>query len=71
MKIILNLHNIWKKIVILPSHPGINISEQKKICKLVNKYLQELIKIGLLSTMKKILVYIGDGVRLSAKDLIY
>ena len=31
--------NIWKKIVILPSHPGINISEQKKICKLVNKYL--------------------------------
>jgi len=36
---ILYCTNIWKRIVILPSHPGININNQKTICKLVNKYL--------------------------------
>lgn len=30
---------IWKKIIILPSHPSITKVDQKKICKIINKIL--------------------------------
>ena len=31
--------NLWKKIVILPSHPGINKKNQDKIIKILNQFL--------------------------------
>ena len=34
-----NTNNIWNKVVILPSHPGVSRSQQTKIINTINKIL--------------------------------
>ena len=32
-----NSEIVWKKVIVLPSHPGVNKTNQNKICKILNK----------------------------------